>query len=56
MGSTGEAHPRALISGIAHINLIVPAGGLGAAQEFYSGTLGLTSVPVPKASVGKLAW
>jgi len=56
MGSTGEAHPRALISGIAHINLIVPAGGLSAAQEFYSGTLGLTSVPVPKASVGKLAW
>jgi hypothetical protein len=56
MGSTGEVQPRALISGIAHVNLIVTAGGLSAAQEFYGGTLGLTSVPVPKTSVGKLAW
>jgi len=55
MGSVGEASDR-LITGIAHINLIVPAGTLNGAKEFYGKTLGLTIVPVPKTMEGKLAW
>lgn len=45
-----------LIGGIAHVNLIVPAGTLDAANEFYGNVLGLISVPVPKSMEGKLAW
>ena len=56
MGSTGESQPSGLISGIAHINLIVQAGDLPAAHQFYGATMGLTSVPVPKSMEGKLAW
>jgi hypothetical protein len=56
MGSTGESQPAGLISGIAHINLIIPTGGLSAAHEFYGTTIGLTSVAVPKSMEGKLAW
>lgn len=54
MGSLGPE--PALISGIAHVNLIVPVGSLSAAHAFYGSTLGLHSIPVPKSMEGKLAW
>jgi catechol 2,3-dioxygenase-like lactoylglutathione lyase family enzyme len=44
------------ISGIAHVNLIVPKGTLDLAHEFYGTTLGLTSRAVPSAQQGELAW
>lgn len=56
MGSTGEIESSRLISGIAHVNLIIQSGDLPAAKEFYGHTLGLISVPVPKAMEGRLAW
>jgi len=55
MGSLGPSSDR-LISGIAHVNLIVPADGLPAAHAFYGTVLGLTSIPVPKSMQGRLAW
>lgn len=45
-----------MITGIAHVNLTVPAGTLDQAEEFYSGTLGFTSIPVPVLKRGSLAW
>jgi hypothetical protein len=45
-----------MITGIAHINLIVPEGTLDLAEEFYSGILGFTRVPVPVLQKDKLAW
>jgi hypothetical protein len=45
-----------LISGIAHVNLTVPAGTLPLAQEFYGNTLGFKSVPVPALQRNTLAW
>ncbi|KAK7756846.1 hypothetical protein SLS62_001291 [Diatrype stigma] len=45
-----------MITGIHHINLVVPPGTLGAAAAFYGGTLGLTARPVPAAQVGTIAW
>jgi catechol 2,3-dioxygenase-like lactoylglutathione lyase family enzyme len=44
------------ISGIAHINLIVPKGTLELANEFYGNTLGLTPRQVPSKQQGELAW
>lgn len=44
------------ITGLAHINLTVPAGTLPLAVEFYSGTLGLTSREVPHLQKDTLAW
>lgn len=44
------------ITGIAHINLIVPEGSLPLAKEFYGGTLGLKPRPVPSKQQGTLAW
>jgi len=44
------------ITGLAHINLTVPAGTLALATEFYSGTLGLTPRPVPHLQKDSLAW
>lgn len=44
------------ITGIAHINLIVPPGSLELANEFYGSTLGLTLRPVPSLQKGTLAW
>jgi len=45
-----------MITGIAHINLVVPEGTLPAAEAFYAGTLGLTPTPVPALQRGTLAW
>lgn len=45
-----------MIIGIAHINLVVPAGTLAAAHAFYGDTLGLTATPVPQLQRGRLAW
>ena len=44
------------ITGLAHVNLTVPAGTLPLALDFYSGTLGLTPVPVPHLQRDTLAW
>lgn len=44
------------ITGLAHINLTVPAGTLAQAVEFYSGTLGLTPREVPHLQRETLAW
>ncbi|TVY81229.1 hypothetical protein LSUE1_G004544 [Lachnellula suecica] len=45
-----------MITGIAHINLLVPQGTLDQAEEFYSGILGFTRVPVPVLQKDTLAW
>ncbi|KAL4792406.1 hypothetical protein BDV19DRAFT_368789 [Aspergillus venezuelensis] len=45
-----------MISGIAHINLLVPEGSLDAAESFYGETLGLTSAPVPHLQKGTILW
>lgn len=45
-----------MISGLAHVNLLVPAGTLDKAEAFYGGTLGLTPRAVPKLQAGTLAW
>jgi hypothetical protein len=45
-----------MISGIAHINLLVPPGTLPHATTFYSETLGLTPRAVPAHRVHDLAW
>lgn len=44
------------ITGIAHINLLVPPGTLDDAAAFYGDTLGLHRVPVPRLQQGTLAW
>jgi hypothetical protein len=45
-----------MITGIAHVNLTVPAETLAQAEEFYGGTLQLQSTPVPELQRGTLAW
>lgn len=45
-----------MITGIHHINLVVPASTLHLANEFYSQTLGLTPRPVPHLQRETLAW
>ena len=45
-----------MISGIAHVNLLVPPGTLPQAHAFYGDTLGFHSVPVPILQKGSLAW
>ena len=45
-----------MITGLAHINLLVPEGSLPEANEFYVQTLGLTARPVPQAQVETTAW
>ncbi|KIW19296.1 hypothetical protein PV08_03590 [Exophiala spinifera] len=44
------------ITGIAHVNLTVPSGGLESARDFYAGTLGFTSRTVPHLQKDSLAW
>ena len=44
------------ISGLAHVNLLVPAGTLDQAHAFYGGTLGLNARPVPELQKTSLAW
>lgn len=45
-----------MITGLAHINLIVPEGSLPLANDFYGSTLGLTPRPVPQLQKDRLAW
>jgi catechol 2,3-dioxygenase-like lactoylglutathione lyase family enzyme len=45
-----------MITGLHHINLVVPQGTLPEAAAFYEGTLGLTPRAVPALQVGKLLW
>ncbi|CEL00482.1 Glyoxalase/Bleomycin resistance protein/Dihydroxybiphenyl dioxygenase [Aspergillus germanicus] len=45
-----------MITGLAHINLLVPEGTLDRAEAFYGETLGLTSAPVPHLQKGTLLW
>ncbi|KAK0712908.1 hypothetical protein B0T26DRAFT_348612 [Lasiosphaeria miniovina] len=45
-----------MITGLHHVNIIVPPGTLPAAQEFYGSTLGLAARPVPAAQRDSLAW
>lgn len=45
-----------MITGIHHINLVVPPGTLALATDFYATTLGLTPRPVPHLQREKLAW
>ncbi|KAI9924276.1 hypothetical protein ASPWEDRAFT_42707 [Aspergillus wentii DTO 134E9] len=45
-----------MISGIAHVNLLVPAGTLPEANKFYVETLGLIASPVPAAIKETTAW
>ncbi|KAF2420580.1 hypothetical protein EJ08DRAFT_690389 [Tothia fuscella] len=45
-----------MITGIAHINLLVSRGTLDLAEAFYGDTLGLTRVPVPSMQKGSIAW
>ncbi|KAK4198857.1 hypothetical protein QBC40DRAFT_229283 [Triangularia verruculosa] len=45
-----------IITGLHHVNLIVPPGTLSQANEFYGTTLGLTPRPVPQLQKDRLAW
>lgn len=45
-----------MISGIAHVNLLVPAGSLELANRFYGDTLGLRPRAVPQLQKDRLAW
>jgi catechol 2,3-dioxygenase-like lactoylglutathione lyase family enzyme len=45
-----------MITGIHHVNLVIPPDTLELAHEFYGDTLGLTSRPVPHLQRGRLAW
>jgi hypothetical protein len=45
-----------MISGIAHVNMLVPPGTLAHAEEFYAGTLGFKNRPVPKMQKDSLRW
>lgn len=45
-----------MITGIAHINLLVPEGSLAHAESFYGDTLALTSAPVPHLQKGSILW
>lgn len=44
------------ITGIAHVNLLVPKGTLDQARAFYGTTLGFDVVPVPALQKETLAW
>ncbi len=45
-----------MITGVAHINLVVPGGTLDSARAFYGKTLGLAETPVPVLQRETLAW
>jgi 4-hydroxyphenylpyruvate dioxygenase-like putative hemolysin len=45
-----------MITGIHHVNLLVPEGTLDDATAFYGETLGLQPTPVPHLQIGKIAW
>ncbi|GAP93330.2 putative glyoxalase family protein [Rosellinia necatrix] len=45
-----------MITGLHHINLVVPPGTLDEAAAFYGATLGLTPRAVPARQAGTLLW
>lgn len=45
-----------MISGLAHVNMLVPPGTLEQANDFYGNTLGLKPRQVPERQKGTLAW
>lgn len=45
-----------MISGLAHVNLLVPPGSLEQADAFYGETLGLKPRQVPKMQKDSLRW
>jgi hypothetical protein len=45
-----------MITGISHVNLIVPPGTLHLADAFYGETLGMHRAPVPPRQKDMLAW
>ncbi len=47
--TNGDSHGEELITGLAHVNLIIPRGTLDTAKEFYGETLGLRSRPVVRS-------
>lgn len=53
---TSEEITTKMISGIAHVNLLVPPGTLDQAHSFYGETLGLSAREVPSLQKGSLAW
>ena len=56
MASLDSSSGSSLITGLAHVNLVVPQGTLHLATEFYGTTLGLTPRAVPQLQKGQLAW
>ena len=51
-----EFHTSKMITGLAHVNLLVPPGTFDQAEAFYAGTLGMTRVAVPAMQKDTLAW
>ncbi|RMY08971.1 hypothetical protein D0867_08865 [Hortaea werneckii] len=51
---TNAAH--IMISGLAHVNILVPPGTLEQADQFYGETLGLKPREVPKLQKNSLRW
>jgi catechol 2,3-dioxygenase-like lactoylglutathione lyase family enzyme len=51
-----SSHSVIMITGIHHINLVVPPGTLDHARDFYGTTLGLIPRPVPHLQRDTLAW
>lgn len=51
-----SAEPGEFIAGLAHVNILIPAGTLDQANTFYGDTLGLKARPVPELQRGSLAW
>ena len=45
-----------MISGLAHVNILVPPGTLEQADHFYGETLGLKPREVPKLQKNSLRW
>ncbi|RMZ75501.1 hypothetical protein DV737_g5258, partial [Chaetothyriales sp. CBS 132003] len=45
-----------MITGLHHVNLLVPPGTLDLANHFYGTVLGLKPRPVPELQAGRLAW
>lgn len=45
-----------MITGLHHVNLVIPPGTLSLAGEFYGDTLGLTPRTVPHLQRDRLAW
>lgn len=56
--SDADICEESLISGLDHVNLLVPCQTLHLAHAFYSGSLGLSPIPVPSSNPfkGLVGW